>query len=53
MAGALEGLFDRIDGQGFYLEDMVLVTNDGHEILTPGLPYSASEVERAIGAARN
>jgi Xaa-Pro aminopeptidase len=37
-----------VDGQGFYLEDMILVTPAGHEILTPGLPYSAEEVERAV-----
>jgi Xaa-Pro aminopeptidase len=36
-----------VDGQGFYLEDMILVTATGHEILTPGLPYSADEIERA------
>jgi Xaa-Pro aminopeptidase len=37
-----------VDGQGFYLEDMVLVTPTGYEILTPGLPYSADEIERAV-----
>jgi Xaa-Pro aminopeptidase len=37
-----------VDGQGFYLEDMILVTPTGHEILTPGLPYSAEEIERAV-----
>ncbi len=36
-----------VEGQGFYLEDMILVTQTGHEILTPGLPYSAEEIERA------
>ena len=40
-----------VDGQGFYLEDMILVTAKGHEILTPGLPYTADEIERATGAA--
>jgi len=38
-----------VDGQGFYLEDMILVTPTGYEILTPGLPYSADEIERASG----
>ena len=52
MVVAFEPIFS-VDGQGFYLEDMVLVTNDGHEILTPGLPYSAREVERAVAPARN
>ena len=37
-----------VDGQGFYLEDMILVTPTSHEILTPGLPYSADEIERAV-----
>ena len=37
-----------VDGQGFYLEDMILVTPAGHEILTPGLPYSAEEIEQAV-----
>jgi hypothetical protein len=32
---------------------MVRVTKDGYEVLTPGLPYSASEVERAVAAVRN
>jgi Xaa-Pro aminopeptidase len=39
-----------VDGQGFYLEDMILVTPTGHEILTPGLPYTADEIERAVRA---
>jgi Xaa-Pro aminopeptidase len=37
-----------VDGQGFYMEDMILVTATGYEILTRGLPYSASEIERAM-----
>ncbi len=37
-----------VEGQGFYLEDMILVTPTGHEILTAGLPYSAEEIERAV-----
>ena len=39
-----------VDGQGFYLEDMILVTPTGYEVLTPGLPYSADEIERAVGS---
>ena len=46
MVVAFEPIFS-VEGQGFYLEDMVLVTKDGHEILTPGLPYSAEEIERS------
>ena len=52
MVVAFEPIFS-VDGQGFYLEDMVLVTKDGHEILTPGLPYSAREVERAVVPVRD
>ncbi len=51
MVVAFEPIFS-VDGQGFYLEDMVLVTKDGHEILTPGLPYSADEIERATRPGR-
>ena len=46
MVVAFEPIFS-VDGQGFYLEDMILVTKEGHEILTPGLPYTAGEIERA------
>ena len=49
MVVAFEPIFS-VEGQGFYLEDMVLVTSTGHEILTPGLPYSADEIERAVRA---
>lgn len=34
-----------VDGQGFYLEDMLLVTETGYELLTPNLPYTAAEIE--------
>lgn len=37
-----------IDGQGFFLEDMYLITKSGAELLTPGVPYSADEIEAAI-----
>jgi Xaa-Pro aminopeptidase len=37
-----------VDGQGFFLEDMYLITNDGFELLTPGVPYSADEIESAM-----
>lgn len=37
-----------IDGQGFFLEDMFLITKDGAQILTPGGPYSAEEIEAAM-----
>jgi Xaa-Pro aminopeptidase len=37
-----------IDGQGFFLEDMYLITKGGAELLTPGVPYSADEIEAAM-----
>ena len=37
-----------VDGQALYLEDMVLVRQDGSEVLTPGLPYTADEIEAAM-----
>jgi Xaa-Pro aminopeptidase len=52
MVVAFEPIFS-VDGQGFYLEDMVLVKEGGHEILTPGLPYTAEEIERAVAPQRN
>jgi Xaa-Pro aminopeptidase len=37
-----------VDDQGFYLEDMFLITKDGAELLTPGVPYTAEEIEAAM-----
>jgi Xaa-Pro aminopeptidase len=37
-----------VDGQGFFLEDMFVITTDGAELLTPGVPYSADEIEAAM-----
>jgi hypothetical protein len=37
-----------VDEFGFYLEDLLLITSAGYELLTPGLPYSAAEIERAM-----
>jgi len=37
-----------VDGQGFFLEDMYIITKDGAELLTPGVPYSAEEIEAAM-----
>lgn len=37
-----------VDGQGFFLEDMYLITGDGAELLTPGVPYSAEAMEAAM-----
>ena len=40
-----------VDGQGFFLEDMYLVTKGGAELLTPGVPYSAEQIEAAMRGA--
>ena len=37
-----------VGNQGFYMEDMLLVTAHGAEILTKGLPTTAREIERAM-----
>jgi len=37
-----------IGGQGYYMEDLFLITKEGAELLTPGVPYSAEEIELAM-----
>ena len=37
-----------VDGVGLYLEDMILVTQGGAEVLTRGLPYTSFEIEAAM-----
>jgi Xaa-Pro aminopeptidase len=39
-----------VDGDGFYLEDMIAVGRNDNEVLTPGLPYTASEIQAAMRA---
>jgi Xaa-Pro aminopeptidase len=34
--------------QAYFVEDTILITADGHEVLNPALPYSPDELERAI-----
>ena len=51
MVFAWEPMF-AVGGQAFYLEDMVLVTRTGAEVLNPGLPYTADEIERAMHKSR-
>lgn len=41
-----------VDGLGLYLEDMILVTSAGAEVLTKGLPYSSFEIESAMRRAK-
>jgi len=37
-----------VDGQGFFLEDMYVIRKDGAELLTPGVPYTAEEIEASM-----
>jgi Xaa-Pro aminopeptidase len=45
------GIAKRWWGIGVRIEDDVLVTKDGYELLTPGLPRTADEIEACVGAA--
>jgi len=47
MVLAYEPIFS-VGEQGFYMEDMILVTRTGYEILSRGLPTTAAEIERAM-----
>jgi Xaa-Pro aminopeptidase len=51
MTVAYELMFS-VDGDGFYLEDMIAIKNDGYEVLTPGLPYTAREIETSMANRR-
>ena len=51
MTVAYELMF-AVDGDGFYLEDMILIGPNGYRLLTPGLPYTSSEIEAAMAGAR-
>jgi Xaa-Pro aminopeptidase len=44
---AFEPMFS-VDADAYYMEDMILITESGHEVLTTGLPYTASEIEAAM-----
>ena len=42
------GVYIRDENIGVRIEDMVLVTADGHRVLTDALPKEAAEVERLV-----
>jgi Xaa-Pro aminopeptidase len=48
---AFEPMFS-VDADAYYMEDMIVVTETGHEILTRGLPYTAAEIERVMQATQ-
>ncbi|HEY7566561.1 MAG TPA: aminopeptidase P N-terminal domain-containing protein [Gemmatimonadaceae bacterium] len=48
---AFEPIFS-VDEDAFYLEDMILITGAGYEVLSAGLPYTAREIEAAMAGAR-
>ena len=48
---AFEPMFS-VGADAFYLEDMILVTQTGHEVLSAGLPYSAVEIEALMTLGR-
>lgn len=39
--------------QGYFVEDTILITRDGHEILNPPLPYAPDEIEQDIARWRS
>ena len=50
MTVAYELMF-MVDGDGFYLEDMIVIEPNGYRLLTPGLPYTAAEIEATMARA--
>jgi Xaa-Pro aminopeptidase len=51
VAADAEDVPDELRGIGVRIEDDVLVTEDGHEVLTRGVPVDAEEIERLVGGA--
>jgi Xaa-Pro aminopeptidase len=41
-------LFCEEKGFAVFVEDNILVTADGHEVLSSGLPYGAEEIEAVM-----
>ena len=42
-----------VDGQVFYVEDTLLVTKDGYELINPPLPYSPADIEKTVERYRH
>jgi Xaa-Pro aminopeptidase len=42
-----------VRGDSFFVEDTLLITKTGHEILNPPLPYSAADIEKAMATERS
>lgn len=41
-----------VDGQGFYEEDVALITTDSYHLINPPLPYSAAAIEDLMAAQK-
>lgn len=41
-----------VGADAFYLEDMIVVTANGHRVISDGLPYTAVEIERVMAGGR-